>query len=458
MILCFLLSSLAGFSREQDTIYFSPDMKVVKGMRTDLYRIISVDSMGYYHGPFLDIEKGKRIAQGNYDHGRKHGEFLIYEENGDTLLKGSFKNDMPSGNWFLYTGNAVRQHIAYSGEIPEFRQYNNQMGESLDKSGNGRYYLEKDGICLEGRIRDHRMEGKWIKDYSDQAVKEVVKYKDGRIADSYLIDPYRFKRPFSAKLLLVDILGATYFYSTEHRVVKEDMPSWLRVKVASAQRSIPTKKAFKTETEELGSGLVRKTEYYNDKIVSFSGLYKQEPDSVRNGEFVFYNEKGKLTARGFYKDDLPTGVWVLFDLSGKPTDSLDYSKIRYDFNDQSAIIKEADRADLTEEDEPEEVFFIVENMPKFMGGTKDGFREYIRQNLRYPPYCLVRGISGRVFVQFSINKEGSVEDLRVIRGAYPDLDMEALRVVSESPRWTPGLQRGRPVKVQFVFPIVFSIN
>ena len=106
----------------------------------------------------------------------------------------------------------------------------------------------------------------------------------------------------------------------------------------------------------------------------------------------------------------------------------------------------------------EEVFFIVEEMPSFKGGGEDAFREWIAQNLRYPEIAADNGISGRVYVQFAINSKGEVCDAIVVRGVDPALDKEALRVVMSSPKWEPGRQRGRPVKVQFTFPINFILN
>ena len=111
-----------------------------------------------------------------------------------------------------------------------------------------------------------------------------------------------------------------------------------------------------------------------------------------------------------------------------------------------------------EEEAEEEVFFIVEDMPKFAGGGKEKFREYIAQNLQYPPIAAENGISGRVFVQFAVDNAGNVVDVKVVRGVDPALDKEAVRVVKSSPKWTPGKQRGRPVKVQFTFPIVFVLQ
>ncbi len=105
----------------------------------------------------------------------------------------------------------------------------------------------------------------------------------------------------------------------------------------------------------------------------------------------------------------------------------------------------------------EEVFFIVEDMPSFQGRGMDGFREWIAMNLRYPEAAAKNGIGGRVYVQFAINSRGEVVDVVIKKGVNPALDKEALRIVMSSPKWEPGKQRGKPVKVQFTFPINFVL-
>jgi protein TonB len=111
-----------------------------------------------------------------------------------------------------------------------------------------------------------------------------------------------------------------------------------------------------------------------------------------------------------------------------------------------------------EEVAEEEVFVIVEDMPKFKGGDMNEFRSWVFKNLRYPEIAQENGISGRVFVQFAVNSKGEVVDAVVVRGVDPALDKEALRVIKSSPKWQPGKQRGRPVKVQFTFPVVFVLQ
>jgi protein TonB len=111
-----------------------------------------------------------------------------------------------------------------------------------------------------------------------------------------------------------------------------------------------------------------------------------------------------------------------------------------------------------EEIDEDEIFFVVEDMPLFNGQEKSAFRTYIQKNLNYPEIAKENGVSGKVYVQFDISATGEVKNIVIIRSVDPSLDREAIRVVKSSPRWTPGKQRGRPVKVRFTFPISFQLQ
>jgi periplasmic protein TonB len=120
---------------------------------------------------------------------------------------------------------------------------------------------------------------------------------------------------------------------------------------------------------------------------------------------------------------------------------------------------EVEILDIVEEEEEEDapVFFIVEDMPEFPGGDL-ALRKYIAENIRYPEIAKENGIQGRVFVQFVVNKKGIVEAIKVVRGVDQSLDKEAIRVIKSLPKWKPGQQRGKPVKVSFTVPINFQLN
>jgi len=125
---------------------------------------------------------------------------------------------------------------------------------------------------------------------------------------------------------------------------------------------------------------------------------------------------------------------------------------------------EATQVQIVEFEEEEEVvdeqqiFLVVEDMPTFQGQGIESFRNYCQTNSKYPIIAQENGISGRVYISFVVDKDGSIANVQVVRGVDPALDKEAIRVVKSSPKWVPGKQRGRPVKVSFTIPILFQLQ
>lgn len=100
-----------------------------------------------------------------------------------------------------------------------------------------------------------------------------------------------------------------------------------------------------------------------------------------------------------------------------------------------------------------------EQRPTFNGGdAKEEFPKWVYQHMEYPDVARENGISGRVFVQFTVEKDGTVTNVKVLRGVDPSLDQEAIRVISASPKWTPAKQRDKSVRISFSMPIVFQLR
>lgn len=114
-------------------------------------------------------------------------------------------------------------------------------------------------------------------------------------------------------------------------------------------------------------------------------------------------------------------------------------------------------APVQEESDEGEIFEVVEQNPSFPGGEQKLF-EWLTKNLKYPSIAQENGIQGRVMVSFVVNKDGSVVDPKVIRSVDPSLDKEAIRVVSAMPKWIPGKQRGKTVRVKYSLPVSFRLQ
>jgi protein TonB len=111
------------------------------------------------------------------------------------------------------------------------------------------------------------------------------------------------------------------------------------------------------------------------------------------------------------------------------------------------------------ESAPEEIFTVVEQMPDFPGGP-EGLMKYLSNNIKYPAFEADNGITGRCVVTFVVERDGSISDVRVLRGVNggPGCDKEAIRVVKSMPSWKPGKQNGRAARVQYNLPINFSLK
>ncbi len=109
-------------------------------------------------------------------------------------------------------------------------------------------------------------------------------------------------------------------------------------------------------------------------------------------------------------------------------------------------------------DGDEDVFEVVENMPEFPDGGMPGLMKYLSTNIRYPEAAHKAGTQGRVTVQFVVGKDGSIGNVGILRGVDPNLDAEAIRVISSMPKWKPGTQKGEPVNVKYTVPVMFRLT
>jgi protein TonB len=110
-----------------------------------------------------------------------------------------------------------------------------------------------------------------------------------------------------------------------------------------------------------------------------------------------------------------------------------------------------------EEVQEMEIFTVVESMPTYPGGDAARMK-FLQENIKYPQMARESGIQGTVYVTFVVEPDGSVSDVRVLRGIGGGCDEEAVRVIKAMPKWIPGKQRGKPVRVQFNMPIKFTLQ
>lgn len=148
----------------------------------------------------------------------------------------------------------------------------------------------------------------------------------------------------------------------------------------------------------------------------------------------------------------PTTVIEIVDDEEEIEEELEIEDLEIDQDTEIEFIEAVE-----EEVVEEEIFTIVEDMPSFPGGEAKLF-EYLGKNIKYPQIAKEAGISGIVYVNFVVGTSGNITDVKVLRGIGGGCDEEAIRVVKNMPQWSPGKQRGKPVKVSYNLPIRFSLK
>lgn len=143
-------------------------------------------------------------------------------------------------------------------------------------------------------------------------------------------------------------------------------------------------------------------------------------------------------------------------------DDIDVEDIQIMTEDDANMgVEITDYVETVEEEDVEEEaipFQLVEQKPSFNGGDANEFSKWVNSKLVYPEIAKENGVQGRVTLQFTVNADGTVSNVRVLRGVDSSLDKEAVRVVSSSPKWKPGKQRDRAVKVTYTFPVIFQLR
>lgn len=191
-----------------------------------------------------------------------------------------------------------------------------------------------------------------------------------------------------------------------------------------------------------------------------SGVKETQSFGPQEGQFV--EQEITLLVREEEKQPTPpppprlVDLLVIVDNNTDINEELDIVDSEADAN---TTIDVAMRLYKEKEPEPEDVsiFLVPEVMPEFPGGN-GALLHYLSQNVKYPAIAADNGVYGKVTVNFVVNKDGSVSDAKIIRGVDPSLDKEALRVVYSMPKWKPGLQGGKPVRVSYSVPINFVLQ
>jgi TonB family protein len=223
----------------------------------------------------------------------------------------------------------------------------------------------------------------------------------------------------------------------------------------------------------------------NTKVKAQEKKAVDKPITIEMGQFEIYDDDGapiQLNDTIIYGEDGSSIKFQASDsfdpITGEPCKKLTVTSYNADGTENSFFITETEKRGDTARysiepfsisgslfetlldvatSKEDTVYQIVEQMPQYTGG-EEAMMKYVAENIKYPQAAKDKNISGRVFVGFVIEKDGSVSNVKVVRGIGGGCDEEAARVIKEMPKWKPGMQKGKPVRVNYMMPIFFKLD
>ena len=360
----------------------------------------------------------------------------------------------------------------YSGRYlqgeAEYGYYENADGQRI-KHGKYRYQAEigyggsEEKVIADGTFKNDKKEGEWTFQIASNKEQVVIKarYADGVLNGLFQVQKGGrvvwncemkngritgdFQRNFYGKKLSGSF-DAEGYPVREWKCLKQDSKG-----IEIYQEGVLLKGE---ETDETTGNITKRRASVPAEINAedFFAAYNATGSSVKiNGHF--YQLSDEKNPGGAYPHEFERLMkeWVRYTErhEGLKEGAEPYAGIPY-----RKIIADT-QSDLAEEYEGM-IFQVVERMPQFPGGQQALFA-YMDENLRYPEAARKSGKKGMVMLQFIVNTDGSLSDITVVRSVNPDMDKEAIRLVSTMPKWKPGMQRGIPVRVKYTLPINFRL-
>lgn len=210
-------------------------------------------------------------------------------------------------------------------------------------------------------------------------------------------------------------------------------------------------------------------DYYIEGGIQCTGMTTTLDSDYKVGYFKYYDNLGNIESEGAFNSNQKNGLWKTYNKDGKlrweiyySNGKLDGQLISYHANGKqkrsdiyrmdSLIVGECFSIDGEKID-----YYPFEQMPEYIGGD-DALMQYIVDNVKYPKEARKKEIEGIVMINFTVNTDGSIGNVRVVKSIHPLLDEEAVRVVKQIPNWVAGKQDGEPVPVFFDVPIAFKLE
>lgn len=495
---------------------FAQELTGKKGKYLERYSLFKKKKEAYYdnyqwHGAWTEWDKeGKVVVSGKYKEGKKEGEWLVkrgaydsvtnyldgkphgeallfrwrtnplessYYENGvrhgpyvkrdltgeKTILEGSFKQGTMDGKWSAYSERGIEQEAYYIGGVltkrVKYFYQNKIIYKKTEEYYNGDLLTHSHTIGYSGQ--DQPSFEHFFRYLNKKTLRDSTwtTWQKGKISTSiqYKNDE---KHGAERKWDLNGQLITETFYDNGKRngPVTQFYPNGIKKISGNYEQGKKTGKwimlyedgkEMRVETYINGSldGLV--TEWFPGGKKKYELNYSM---GYLDGKSTQWDSTGKvLQVRKYKKSEKIEFPFIV--KSNKPIVTQD------GHGDEKEVVGPLTPTVEEKKNDPDEVYQFAEEMPEFPGG-QDALYKYIQQHIKYPEIERESGISGKVFVQFTIDTDGSIINVKILKGVAggTGLDKEALRVIKSMPKWTPGKMNGKPVKVVMNLPIIFKMN
>ena len=367
----------------------------------------------------------------NYEYGNKIGEIKGYYNTGELRFQGTYRYN-PIGKFISYFKD---------GSISKEEEYTNGFENRKTIC-----YYPSGNIYMENNFVFDQEDGKQTIYYPNGELKRIRKYKMGKLLSEKCFDSTGTKNECS------ELINEPYFGKGKDQFLRDLLQFSF-----DEQKSLKDTLLFSISLNIDTGGVINILSYFLSGQDSLPSEFKN-----------WIQNHGSFSPMRFDDQPRECTLNILLPMVGNKFALSDFIE-KWHFTN---------RNNLTQEDEEifywnflsknynsgyyvgkdtSTTYFIVEKIPEFPGGEQ-ALRVFIANNIKYPVLAMEQGIQGKVYVTFVIDQNGYPCDARVAAGVHPVLDAEALRVVSTLPRWTPGMQRGIPVRVSYTVPIGFYLE
>ncbi|WP_244828089.1 energy transducer TonB [Carboxylicivirga sediminis] len=369
-------------------------------------------------GLYQKSYKGEVISEGNYRNNHRDGYFWVKNKKGKLIQNEAYKWD----------GQHEQGLIAYlnSDETIARKTYLRDK----KKHGKDLFYYKNGQMMMSCEYANNQKHGELTAYYPDGQLRRVEMYENDSLVSGEMLDLNGSKIPWEpAQQSSIDADQLARIKADIHAIIERKQPD-------------------KARTKHLSFGFTLNSE---GKIPPKSCRYKTTLNKEVTAAITRYLSQLKLepcrhenqSVNAYYRIKLNFAEDISYDISMERLN-------QYEGN--TTLFYGAKPID-----DSEPLYFIVEQMPVFPGGEQ-GLRKYISQSVKYPVEAQKMRAQGRVYISFVVDKNGNLKDIKVARSVDYNLDKEALRVISNMPKWIPGYLNGEPVDVSYTIPINFILQ